>query len=90
MMLALIDWLEHRWDQLKHWAWRLLPDRCQADFCWRDGVRGNENLVPRAGTLKPLILCDYCSVRYDKDGEIMVGGQYVNKRIEDELAGRLG
>ena len=73
------------WNKLLERLWRLLPDNCQHDYCEGHGVRGNENLYPRAGTLKPIVLCDYCSVRYDKEGQLMVNGYFVNKRMEDEL-----
>ena len=62
--------------------WRLLPDKCQADYCHRMGVRGNENLYPRMGTLKPLILCDKCGHRYTTEGQITAGGRFYDYRLE--------
>lgn len=37
--------------------WWLLPDRCQMEDCARQGVRGNENVLP-GGKLA----CDDCCV----------------------------
>ena len=50
------------------WLWSFLPDRCQIEGCCRAGVRGNENVLEIMGS--PVILCDYCSMRY-RDGEIL-------------------
>lgn len=43
---------------IREWFWRLLPDKCEMRDCRRNGVRGNENVLPD-GT----IICDGCGSR---------------------------
>jgi len=72
------------WHKFYEWVWRKLPDRCQADYCEGYGVRGNENLYPSTRDLKPLILCDYCGVRYQHEGQLKVNGKFYDYRIEKQ------
>jgi len=53
---------------LFEWLWSLLPDKCSIPdrhtyiTCCRQGVRGNENLIPVGNEV--WIMCDYCTVAW--------------------------
>ena len=57
-------------------AWKLLPDECEVDECCRKGVRGNENRIPFPGIAEDfyIIMCDYCSMRYDRGEPLVIKG----------------
>jgi len=62
ILLRLLSWapIPNSWKQ-EIWSW--FPDYCENPHCWRNGVRGNENVVDG------VVLCDMCCLGLGKPVE---------------------